>query len=93
MGVLTIRESRQHRPPDKPSGPHDWDLPSASIALAGPIWDLPAFGLTEAAANELLGAKVAELQAGIDQSGRPHSFEVPRRDRAAHQGFQGPQDP
>jgi Zn-dependent M28 family amino/carboxypeptidase len=79
-GLLIVRESAPHRPPDNPSAPHDWSMPAALIALAGSKWDLPIFGITEATADDLLAnsAKtVATLQKTIDQSFEPQSFLVP----------------
>jgi Zn-dependent M28 family amino/carboxypeptidase len=79
-GLLIVRESTPHRPSDKPSAPHDWSMPTPLIALAGSMWDLPIFGVTEAAADELLassGKTIASLQKTIDQSFKPQSFPVP----------------
>src|ERR1700680_4691046 len=79
-GLLIVRESSPHRPPDKPSALHDWSMPSAVVALAGSMWDLPIFGIPEATANELLahsGKTIATLQKGIDGSFKPQSFQVP----------------
>jgi hypothetical protein len=79
-GLLIVRESTPHRPTDNPSAPHDWSMPTPLIALAGSMWDLPIFGITEATANELLansGKTIATLQKSIDQSFRPQSFPVP----------------
>jgi hypothetical protein len=79
-GLLIVRESTPHRPPDKPSAPHDWSMPTPMVALAGSMWDLPIFGITEATANDLLassGKTVATLQKAIDQSFKPQSFLVP----------------
>ena len=79
-GLLIVRESTSHRPPDNPSAPHDWSLPTPLVALAGSNWDLPIFGITEATADELLansGKTIATLQKTIDQSFKPQSFLVP----------------
>jgi hypothetical protein len=79
-GLLIVREGTPHRPPDKPSAPHDWSMPTPIVALAGSMWDLPIFGITEATADELLansGKTIAGLQKAIDQSFRPQSFAVP----------------
>jgi Zn-dependent M28 family amino/carboxypeptidase len=79
-GLLIVRESSPHRPPDKPSAPHDWSMPSPVVALAGSMWDLPIFGITEATANELLahsGKTIATLQKAIDGSFKPQSFLIP----------------
>jgi hypothetical protein len=79
-GLLVVRESTPHRPPDKPSAPHDWSMPTPLIALAGSMWDLPIFGITESTADELLansGKTIATLQKAIDQSFKPQSFPVP----------------
>jgi Zn-dependent M28 family amino/carboxypeptidase len=79
-GLLIVRESTPHRPPDKPSAPHDWSMPTPVIALAGSMWDLPMFGISEATADELLvnSAKtIATLRKAIDQSFKPQSFLVP----------------
>lgn len=49
-------------------------------ALAGEMWDIPAFSITRAVADELLapaGKKIDGLQSEIDNSLRPDSFEVP----------------
>ncbi len=49
-------------------------------ALAGEMWDLPAFSIRREVADELLaasGKKVDDLQTGIDSSLHPESFEVP----------------
>lgn len=54
---------------------------SASLyALEGEMWDLPAFSITRAVADELLapsGKRVDELQSEIDRSLRSDSFAVP----------------
>lgn len=79
-GLLIVRESTPHRPPDKPSAPHDWSMPTPIVALAGSMWDLPIFGITEATADELLansGKTIATLQKTIDQNFKPQSFPVP----------------
>jgi hypothetical protein len=79
-GVLVIRESNPHRPPDKPSGPHDWDMTTPLYALAGRTLDLPIDDINEDVADELLatsGKTVASLQRAIDASFRPQSFVVP----------------
>ena len=79
-GLLVVRESTPHRPPDKPSAPHDWSMPTPLIALAGSMWDLPIFGITETTADELLansGKTIGSLQKAIDQSFKPQSFPVP----------------
>jgi Zn-dependent M28 family amino/carboxypeptidase len=79
-GLLVVRESAPHRPPDTPSAPHDWSMPTPIVALAGSIWDLPIFGVTEATANELLansGKTIATLQKAIDQTFKPRSFSIP----------------
>jgi len=79
-GVLIVRERTPHRPPDNPSAPHDWSMPTPIVALAGSMWDLPIFGITEATANQLLvnsGKTIAILQKAIDQSFKPQSFLVP----------------
>ncbi len=79
-GVLVIRESNPHRPPDKPSGPHDWDMTTPLYALAGRTLDFPIDDINEDVADELLatsGKTVASLQRAIDASFRPQSFVVP----------------
>jgi hypothetical protein len=79
-GLLIVRERNPHRPPDKPSAPHDWSMPTPLVALAGSMWDLPIFKITEATADELLansGKTIATLQKAIDQSFKPQSFLVP----------------
>jgi len=79
-GLLIVRESAPHRPPDKPSAPHNWSMPTPLIALAGSMWDLPIFGITEATADELLansGKTITTLQKAIDKSFEPQSFLVP----------------
>ena len=79
-GVLVIRESSSHRPPDQPSGPHDWDMPTPLYALAGRILDMPVDDINEDVANEFLAASrktVASLQKSIDASLKPQSFEIP----------------
>jgi Zn-dependent M28 family amino/carboxypeptidase len=79
-GLLIVRESVPHRPPDSPSAPHDWSMPTPIVALAGRLWDLPIFGITEATADELLansGKTIAALQKAIDHSFKPQSFAVP----------------
>jgi Zn-dependent M28 family amino/carboxypeptidase len=77
--LLIVHESTPHRPPDNPSAPHDWSIPTPLIALAGSTWDLPIFGITEATADELLsnsGKTIATLQKAIDQGFKPQSFPV-----------------
>ncbi len=79
-GILIIREKEAHRPPDKPSGPRDWETPGPIYALAGKYFDLPMFDVSEEVANEWLagsGKTVAGLQKAIDESFRPQSFEIP----------------
>ncbi len=79
-GLLIVRESTPHRPPERPSAPHDWSVPTPIVALAGSMWDLPIFGITEATANELLansGKTIATLQKAIDQSFKPQSLAIP----------------
>jgi hypothetical protein len=79
-GVLVIRESNPHRPPDKPSGPHDWDMTTPLYALAGRTLDFPIDDINEDVADELLatsGKTVSSLQRAIDASFRPQSFVVP----------------
>ena len=52
-----------------------------SYALAGPMWDVPVFTVNREVANQMLAAsgKTADaLQAGIDRTLTPASFEVPR---------------
>ena len=80
-GLLVIREKASHRPPDIPSGPHDWDSPTPLYALAGQIFDLPIEDISEEVANELLapsGKTVASLQKSIDENFKPQSFEILR---------------
>jgi len=78
-GVLVIRESNPHRPPDKPSGPHDWDMTTPLYALAGRTLDFPIDDINEDVADELLAASgktVASLQKTIDASFKPQSYEI-----------------
>jgi hypothetical protein len=78
-GVLIIREDSPHRPPDKPSSPHDWDTPTPIYALPGPFFDLPMYNLSGSVADEWLAASgktVAALQKSIDANCRPQSFEI-----------------
>ena len=52
-----------------------------SYALNGPMWDIPVFSVTREVADQMMAAsgKTADaLQAGIDRTMRPASFEVPK---------------
>jgi Zn-dependent M28 family amino/carboxypeptidase len=52
-----------------------------SYALAGEMWDIPVFTIRQDVADQLLapsGKTFDALQAEIDRSGRPDSFEVPK---------------
>ena len=52
-----------------------------SYALAGPMWDLPVFTVNREVADQLLavtGRTADSLQAGIDQTLKPATFEIPQ---------------
>ncbi len=78
IGILTVEEKVQHRPPASFSAPRqDW-FPEAIYSLPG-IWDLPVFEITLEVADELLhssGKTVDELRKSIDSRFTPQSFEL-----------------
>jgi hypothetical protein len=78
VGILTVEEKVQHRPPATSSAPRqDW-FPEAIYSLPG-IWDLPVFAITQEVADELLqssGKTVEGLRKTIDSSFKPQSFEL-----------------
>ena len=77
----------QEKTPDrktirKPSGPTNGQIRTdrGSHALTSPFWDLPFFTISRQVADELLrpsGKTIDQLQDEIDQSGQPHSMQVP----------------
>jgi hypothetical protein len=78
VGILSVEEKVQHRPPSVSSAPRqDW-LPEAIYSLPG-IWDLPVFAVTQEVADELLqssGKTVDGLRNTIDSTFKPQSFEL-----------------
>jgi hypothetical protein len=78
-GVLIVQD-RVPRPvkPIPASSQRSADGPS--YALSGEMWDIPVFTIQRDVADQLLapsGKTADALQAEIDHTARPHSFEVP----------------
>lgn len=68
--------------PRAPGGP--------SMALAGPMWDIPVFNLRGEVVNQLLapsGKNVTDLKAAIDTTLKPDSFSVPTSSACATKAY------
>lgn len=78
-GLLLIQDNTRRNFKQTPaSSPRASGGPS--FALAGQMWDIPVFTITRAVGDQFLapsGKTVEELQAGIDRTLHPASFDVP----------------
>jgi hypothetical protein len=78
--LLIVKENTPRRPRRVASAPTDSEAgPWTQDALAGSLWDIPIFVITPEVANELLAASgktIESLQASIDRTLQPQSFEV-----------------
>jgi hypothetical protein len=77
-GILEIQDSTPHAKPIPASSPRATGGPD--IALAGEMWDIPIFTVKREVADQFLASmgKTADgLQAQIDRTGEPDSFDVP----------------
>lgn len=62
------------------------------IALAGQMWDLPVFSISRSVADKLLGPSgrfTDRLQADIDRTATPNSFDVPQSSACLTKAFTG----
>ena len=78
--LLIVKENTPRRPRRVASAPTDSEAgPWTQDALAGSLWDIPIFVIIPEVANELLapsGKTIESLQASIDRTLQPQSFEV-----------------
>ncbi len=88
-GLLIVRDRVPHDIKPIPAS-----LPRASggplYALAGKMWDIPVFTIRRDVADQLLapsGKTSDALQAEIDRTGRPDSFEVPKSSACLSKAF------
>ena len=78
--VLIVNPAFEFKEARIPSAPPNYTLPEPKRGMAEGLWDLPIFMITPDTANFLLsGAQktVQGLQAQIDGSFKPNSFDVP----------------
>ncbi|MCU1242098.1 MAG: hypothetical protein JWO71_2824 [Candidatus Acidoferrum typicum] len=78
--VLIVNPAFQFKEARIPSAPPNYTLPEPKRGMAAGLWDFPIFMITPDTANFLLSAAqktVQDLQAQIDGSFKPSSFDLP----------------
>ncbi|MEW6129860.1 MAG: M28 family peptidase [Acidobacteriota bacterium] len=79
-GIVVINPSRPTRPPRLASAPTDFQAGvTPRIQLAGSLWDIPTFSISQSVANEWLasaGKTVDVLQQSIDRNLKPQPIEI-----------------
>jgi hypothetical protein len=68
--------------------------PAPEYALAGSLWDIPVFSITQEVANEILssaGKTVELVQSAIDANGTYASFDLPNVTVSMSKGFKNPE--
>jgi hypothetical protein len=90
-GVLVVQDRiPRDVKPIPPTSPRPSGGPS--FALAGEMWDIPVFLIKRDVADQLLastGKTSDALQAEIDRTLQPHSFEVPQSSACLAKSFTG----